>query len=194
MLTKRQIEVLNFIQNKLLKDGYPPTLREISSSFKMRSVRTAFDHIAALEKKGYLKRDKGKRRGLRILRYIGLPVIGEISAGSPMVPLNREDDIGIDKFLNSEHLLLKVRGESMIDDGIRDKDIVVVKPQHTVIDGEIIACQIDGEVLVKRFRQKDGEIQLMPANKDMEPFVIKATGGKRFEVIGKVVALLRSYE
>jgi len=178
----------------VLKNGYPPTLREIASFFKIQSVRTVFDHIVALEKKGYIKRDKGKRRGLRILRNIQLPVIGEISAGSPMAPLNIEDYIELDKFLNAEHLFLKVKGASMVEDGIRDKDIVVVKPQKVVRDGDIIACVIDGEVLVKRFKRNNGEVMLLPANKDMEPLVIKENEGKRLEVIGKVVALLRTYK
>ncbi|MCX5803717.1 MAG: transcriptional repressor LexA [Proteobacteria bacterium] len=194
MLTKRQSEVLRYIQSGVLKNGYPPTLREIASFFKIQSVRTVFDHIVALEKKGYIKRDKGKRRGLRILRNIQLPVIGEISAGSPMAPLNIEDYIELDKFLNAEHLFLKVKGASMVEDGIRDKDIVVVKPQKVVRDGDIIACVIDGEVLVKRFKRNNGEVMLLPANKDMEPLIIKEKDGKRLEVIGKVVALLRSYE
>ena len=194
MLTKRQSEVLRYIQSGVLKNGYPPTLREIASFFKIQSVRTVFDHIVALEKKGYIKRDKGKRRGLRILRNIQLPVIGEISAGSPMAPLNIEDYIELDKFLNAEHLFLKVKGASMVEDGIRDKDIVVVKPQKVVRDGDIIACVIDGEVLVKRFKRNNGEVMLLPANKDMEPLVIKENEGKRLEVIGKVVALLRTYK
>lgn len=194
MLTKRQSEVLRYIQSGVLKNGYPPTLREIASFFKIQSVRTIFDHIVALEKKGYLKRDRGKRRGLRILRNIQLPVIGEISAGSPMAPLNIEDYIELDKFLNAEHLFLKVKGDSMVEDGIRDKDIVVVKPQKVVRDGDIIACVIDGEVLVKRFKRNHGEVMLLPANKDMEPLVIKENEGKRLEVIGKVVALLRTYK
>jgi repressor LexA len=194
VLTKRQSEVLRYIQSGVLKNGYPPTLREIASFFKIQSVRTVFDHIVALEKKGYIKRDKGKRRGLRILRNIQLPVIGEISAGSPMAPLNIEDYIELDKFLNAEHLFLKVKGASMVEDGIRDKDIVVVKPQKVVRDGDIIACVIDGEVLVKRFKRNNGEVMLLPANKDMEPLVIKENEGKRLEVIGKVVALLRTYK
>lgn len=194
MLTKRQSEVLRYIQSGVLKNGYPPTLREIASFFNIQSVRTIFDHIVALEKKGYIKRDKGKRRGLRILRNIQLPVIGEISAGSPMAPLNIEDYIELDKFLNAEHLFLKVKGDSMVEDGIRDKDIVVVKPQKVVRGGDIIACVIDGEVLVKRFKRNHGEVMLLPANKDMEPLLIKESEGKRLEVIGKVVALLRSYE
>jgi len=194
VLTKRQSEVLRYIQSGVLKNGYPPTLREIASFFKIQSVRTIFDHIVALEKKGYLKRDRGKRRGLRILRNIQLPVIGEISAGSPMEPLNIEDYIELDKFLNAEHLFLKVKGDSMVEDGIRDKDIVVVKPQKVVRDGDIIACVIDGEVLVKRFKRNNGKVMLLPANKDMEPLVIKENEGKRLEVIGKVVALLRTYK
>lgn len=194
MLTKRQSEVLRYIQSGVLKNGYPPTLREIASFFNIQSVRTIFDHIVALEKKGYIKRDKGKRRGLRILRNIQLPVIGEISAGSPMAPLNIEDYIELDKFLNAEHLFLKVKGDSMVEDGIRDKDIVVVKPQKVVRDGDIIACVIDGEVLVKRFKRNHGEVMLLPANKDMGPLIIKESEGKGLEVIGKVVALLRNYK
>jgi len=193
MLTKRQSDILGFIQKALSQSGYPPTIREIAAHFKIKSARTVFDHIVSLEKKGYVKRDRGKRRGLRIVKMPGLPLLGEISAGSPMVPLEMQDFVGIDTFFDRNHLLLKVKGNSMIDDGIRDKDVVVVRPQEVVKNGEIVACVIEGEVLVKRFEKKGDEIRLKPANKEMMPLIIKEHEGKRVEIIGKVVALLRTY-
>lgn len=193
MLTKRQSGILSFIQKVLLQNGYPPTLREIAAHFKIKSVRTIFDHIASLEKKGYLKRDQGKNRGLRIIKMPGLPLLGEISAGSPMVPLEMQEFVGIDTLIDRNHLLLKVKGNSMIDDGIRDKDVIVVRPQKVVKNGEIVACIVEGEVLVKRFEKKEDEIRLKPANKEMVPLVIKEREGKKIEIIGKVVALLRTY-
>jgi repressor LexA len=193
MLTKRQSDILGFIRKALLKSGYPPTLREIAAHFKSKSVRTVFDHVVSLEKKGYVKRDRGKRRGLRIVKMPGLPLFGEISAGSPMVPLAMQDFVGIDTFFDGNHLLLKVKGNSMIDDGIRDGDVVVVRPQEVAGNGEIVACAIEGEVLVKRFEKKGDEIRLNPANKEMMPLVIKEHEGKRIEIIGKVVGLLRTY-
>jgi repressor LexA len=176
-----------------LNNGYPPTLREIAAHFKIKSVRTIFDHIASLEKKGYVKRNPGKNRGLRIIKMPGLPLLGEIPAGSPMVPLEMQEFVGIDTFVDRSHLLLKVKGNSMIDDGIRDKDIIVVRPQKVVKNGEIVACIIEGEVLVKRSEKKGDEIRLKPANKEMAPLIIKERENKKIEIIGKVVALLRTY-
>ena len=193
ILTKRQSDILGFIQKVLLNNGYPPTLREIAAHFKIKSARTVFDHVASLEKKGYVKRDRGKNRGLRIIKMPGLPLLGEISAGSPMVPLEMQEFVGIDTFIDRNHLLLKVKGNSMIDDGIRDKDIIVVRPQKVVKNGEIVACIVEGEVLVKRFEKKDDEIRLKPANKEMVPLIIKENENKKIEIMGKVVALLRTY-
>jgi repressor LexA len=193
ILTKRQSDILGFIQKVLLNDGYPPTLREIAVHFKVKSARTIFDHIVALEKKGYVKRDQGKKRGLRIIKTPGLPLLGEISAGSPMVPLEMQEFLGIDTFIDRNHLLLKVKGASMIDDGIRDKDIIVVRPQKVVKNGEIVACIVEGEVLVKRFEKNGDEIRLKPANKEMTALIIKEQEDRKIEIIGKVVALLRTY-
>lgn len=193
ILTKRQSDILGFIQKILLNNGYPPTLREIAAHFKIKSARTVFDHIVSLEKKGYVKRDRGKNRGLRVLKTPGLSLLGEISAGSPMTPIEMREFVGIDTFIDRNHLLLKVKGSSMIDDGIRDKDVIVVRPQKVVKNGEIAACIIEGEVLVKRFEKKGDEIRLKPANKELAPLIIKKQDDRKIEIIGKVVALLRIY-
>ena len=193
ILTKRQSDILGFIQKILLNNGYPPTLREIAAHFKIKSARTVFDHIVSLEKKGYVKRDRGKNRGLRVLKTPGLSLLGEISAGSPMTPIEMREFVGIDTFIDRNHLLLKVKGSSMMDDGIRDKDVIVVRPQKVVKNGEIAACIVEGEVLVKRFEKKGDEIRLKPANKEMAPLIIKKQDDRKIEIIGKVVALLRIY-
>ncbi len=194
MLTKRQSEILGFIQRRLFAGGYPPTFREIASHFHIHSVRTVFDHITALEKKGYVKRDKGKKRSLRVIKGAETPIVGEISAGSPMVPVNIDDSVRLDRFVGADHLFLKVKGDSMVGDGIRNRDIVVVKPQKVAKNGDIVACLVEGEVLVKRFRKRHGEVMLLPANEDVEPLVIREGDGKRLEIIGRVIALFRSYE
>lgn len=193
MLTKKQFDILGFIQKALLQKGYPPTLREIAAHFKIKSVRTAFDHVAALEKKGYVRRDKGTRRGLSILKTPGLAVLGEISAGSPMAPIENQEFVGIDSLMDQDKILLKVNGNSMIEDGIHNEDIIVVRPQQVVKNGDIAACIVEGEILVKRFEKTSDTIILKPANKEMEPLIIKKEDSKKVEVIGKVVALLRTY-
>lgn len=110
-----------------------------------------------------------------------------------MVPLEMQELVMIDTFVDRNHLLLKVKGNSMIDDGIRDKDVIVVRPQKVVKNGEIVACIVEGEVFVKRLEKKGDEIRLKPANKEMEPLIIKEQESKKIEIIGKVVALLRTY-
>lgn len=192
-LTKRQSEILRFIQQGIVRNGYPPTIREIASRFSLNSTRTVYDHVAALEKKGYVRRDRGKGRGLRLLGKPELSLSGEISAGSPMVPIALDDTVSLDILLNKDYVFLKVRGRSMIDDGIFEGDIVVVKPQSTARSGEIVACLIEGEVLVKRFSKKQGEIVLAPANREMQPLVVKEGEARKVELIGKIVGLFRKY-
>lgn len=192
-LTKRQSEILKFIQQGIVQNGYPPTIREIASRFRLNSTRTVYDHVAALEKKGYLRRDRGKGRGLKLLRKPELSLSGEISAGSPMVPVALDDTVSLEILLNKDHVFLKVRGNSMIEDGIFEGDIIAVKPQSSARSGEIVACLIEGEVLVKRFSKKQGEIILMPANREMEPLVVKEGEGRKVELIGKIVGLFRKY-
>jgi len=193
-LTKRQYEVLKFIEHSVVQKGYPPTLREIAGRFGLHSVRTVYDHVSALEKKGYLKRDRKKGRGLTLSRRPEVPLAGEISAGSPMIPVAIEETMSVDILMNRDYVFLRVRGDSMIDDGIREGDIVAVKPQPTARQGEIVACLIEGEVLVKRFSKVRGEIVLTPANREMDPVVIKESEGKRVELIGKIVGLFRRYK
>ncbi len=192
-LTKRQSEILRFIQQGVVHNGYPPTIREIASRFNLSSTRTVYDHVAALEKKGYVRRDRGKGRGLKLLGRTELPITGEISAGSPMVPVALDDSVNLDILLSKDHVFLKVRGSSMIDDGIFEGDVVVVKPQATARTGEIVACLIEGEVLVKRFSKKQGEIVLTPANREMQPLVVKEGEARKVELIGKIVGLFRKY-
>jgi repressor LexA len=106
-----------------------------------------------------------------------LPLIAEISAGSPMVPLEMQEFAGIDTFVDRGHLLLEVKSNSMTDDGIRNKDVIVVRPQKVVKNGEIVVCIVEGEVLVR----------------EMEPLIIREQESKKIEIIGKVVAFLRTY-
>jgi repressor LexA len=99
-LTKRQSDILGFIQKASLNNGYPPTLREIADCFKIKLRRTVFDHLVALEKKGYVKRDRGKRQGLSIVKMPGLPLLSEVSAGRPIVPLKTREFGAIDAFID----------------------------------------------------------------------------------------------
>ena len=208
-ITSRQQEILQFLQQFISESGYPPTLREIGKQFGMSSTFGVQRHIEALQKKGYLSRDSNTSRGLNILRdsdnnelpsiqredsdYAKVPVIGRVAAGMPITAIeNREGSLLIDgSFLRSkeDHFALKVKGDSMIDDGIFDGDFVIVSPSREAHQDEIIVARLHDEVTVKRFHQKNGKVQLIPANVKYKPIDVKDLN--EFTVIGKVVGVMR---
>jgi repressor LexA len=209
-LTDRQLEILQFIQQFISETGYPPTLREIGKQFGMASTYGVQRHIEALEKKGYLTRDSNTSRGLNIKRegdtelsYIPgrndglniakIPVVGRVAAGMPITAIeNQEGSLAIDmSFLksNEDHFALKVKGDSMIDDGIHDGDFVIVAPTQEVSHDQIIVARMHDEVTVKRFHSKNGHVQLIPANAKYQPIEVKDLN--EFSVVGKVVGVMR---
>jgi len=209
-LTDRQLEILQFIQQFISETGYPPTLREIGKQFGMASTFGVQRHIEALEKKGYLSRDSNTSRGLNIrkdsdfdlslvtgqpelFKIAKVPVIGRVAAGMPITAIeNLEGSLAIDSsFLKSkeDHFALKVKGDSMIDDGIHDGDFVIVSPSTEAHHDQIIVARMHDEVTVKRFHKKNGQIQLIPANAKYQPIEVKNLN--EFSIVGKVVGVMR---
>lgn len=200
-LTERQRDVLSFIETELDRNGVAPTLREISEKFGFASTASAQKHIALLERKGFLRREKHQKRGLVLASRDGsrppseieLPLLGLVAAGSPIESLPDPEPVAVppDFVRTGEHFVLKVRGESMIDDGIHDGDLVVVQSTSRASDGDMVVAMIDGEVTLKRlFRQAPDRIRLQPANSEMKPIVVAAAD---VVVQGVVVGLLRRY-
>jgi repressor LexA len=200
-LTKRQQEIFDFIKRYSAKYGYPPTVRDIGKAVGLTSSSTVHAHLSNLEKLGLLRRDPSKPRALELLdravdtvknavRPGGLPIVGHVAAGSPILAEeNIEDYVDVPPLAGGDtgEYVLRVRGESMRDVGIMDGDHVVVQPQDTALDGEIVVALVGEEATVKRFFREADHIRLQPENVTMEPI-----RSKDVRVLGKVVGVFRS--
>lgn len=200
-LTKRQKQLLDFISQFYSKNGYPPTHEEMAGALNVNSVATIHDHLTQLLKKGFIKIYKGSVRGIEIVEkaikgnvnMIELPVIGLIAAGKPIEAIeNRTSTIKVSTNLisgNKRAFVLKVKGESMIEEGILDGDYVVVEEQNTAENGDIVVALLENEMAtLKKFYREKGRIKLMPANASMQP--IYATN---VTVKGRVKGIIRRY-
>lgn len=198
-LTERQRQVLGFIERTIATRGVAPTLREIAEEFRFTSTASAQKHVGLLEKKGFLKRIKNQKRGLVVDARgdgdssVRVPLLGVVAAGSPVEAVAQDETISVppDMVGNGAHYVLKVRGESMIDDGIHDGDLVVVERVARAREGSMVVALVGGEVTLKRlFRHAGGRLRLQPANPAV-PAIIVAED--QVEVQGAVVGLLRRY-
>jgi len=203
-LTKRQQEIFDFIRKYSAKYGYPPTVRDIGKAVGLASSSTVHTHLANLEKIGLLRRDPSKPRAIELLdravgsavesvrgmvREEGLPLLGSVAAGQPMLAEeNIEDYVAVPEIAGGENgqYVLQIRGDSMKDAGIFEGDYVVVQPQDTADDGEIVVALLGEEATVKRFFRESDHIRLQPENETMEPI-----RSKEVKVLGRVVGLLR---
>jgi repressor LexA len=199
-LTKRQQEIFDFIKRYSAKYGYPPTVRDIGKAVGLASSSTVHAHLANLERIGLLRRDPTKPRaielldravdGVRSLVRPGLPLVGQVAAGQPVLAEeNIEEYVQTPAFAGGEdgEYLLRVRGESMRNVGILEGDLVVVRPQDTAVDGEIVVALVGEEATVKRFFQETDHIRLQPENETMEPI-----RSRDVRVLGRVVGLMRN--
>jgi repressor LexA len=210
-LTKRQQEIFDFIKRYSAKYGYPPTVRDIGKAVGLASSSTVHAHLANLEKLGMLRRDPSKPRAIELLDRVredlggavgsavenalgvlrpGLPLVGQVAAGTPILAEeNIEDYVQVPSIAGGEdgEYVLRVRGESMKDAGILGGDFVVVRPQDTATDGEIIVALVGEEATVKRFFRESDHVRLQPENTAMEPI-----RSKEVRILGRVVGVFRS--
>lgn len=191
--SNRQNEVFDFIVQSVRENGYAPSIREICTALDLRSTSTVHYHLTALAKRGLIQWEGGKNRAIKVLegaKSPGLPVVGRIAAGRPIEAIAEQDEYlnFEDTFSDPELYVLRVRGESMIEDHIQDGDYVIIKRQDTARDGEIVVALLeDGEATLKRlYREPGGRFRLQPANATMAPIFVE-----RVTVQGKVVGLLR---
>lgn len=199
-LTDRQSVILDFLRDFLEENGYPPTLREIGGQFGIRSPRGVQDHLEALERKGYIRRERDKSRGIELLDFrpstadsvLRLPLLGRVAAGQPV--LSEENIEGwreIDSSMaRNGSFLLTVTGDSMIDAHILDGDMLVVQSQEEARNGEIVVAMVDDETTVKTFYRESHAIRLQPENATMDPIIVPA-GSAEFRILGKVLAVYR---
>lgn len=198
-LTQRQQEILTFVTRFVESRGFPPSVREIGQAMGLASSSTVHSHLGALERKGYLRRDPSKPRALELLhgsaragrQHPGLllPLIGRVAAGSPILAeANIEDYVPVPSgwVEGSKAFVLRVRGDSMIEAGILDGDLLVVRRQETASNGDVVVARIGDEATVKQFFREGGRIRLQPANAAMEP-----TYADEVAVEGKAVAVIR---
>jgi repressor LexA len=203
-LTKRQQEIVDVIKRYSAKYGYPPTVRDIGKAVGLASSSTVHAHLANLEKIGLLRRDPTKPRALELLDRAaagvqagvqtflqpGLPLVGQVAAGQPIVAEeNIEEYIQTPSFAGGEdgEFLLRVRGDSMVDAGIIEGDLVVVRSQDHAQDGDIVVALVGEEATVKRFFQEADHVRLQPENASMEPIRTRD-----MRVLGRVVGLMRN--
>jgi len=176
-LTDRQGEILAFIRASQIEAHVPPSFAEIAQAFGFKSLNAVTAHLKALERKGHIRLRKGRARNIELVQGLGLPVIGRVAAGSPVEAIeNTEEVIEVPQalFRLKPDYLLRVRGDSMIDKGILDNDLIAVKKQSIADAGEIVVARYDNEVTVKELQIDNGDVVLMPANETYEPIRIPA--------------------
>ena len=192
-LTSRQQEILDFIRNSLEVLGAPPTRAEIAQAFGFASHNAAEEHLKALAKKGLIVLEPGSARGIRLVEQLGLPLIGSVAAGSPILAVeNVQARYALDAALFSPRadFLLRVRGLSMINAGIFDGDLLAVHRCAEARNGQIVVARLDEDVTVKRFRQHGPVIELIAENPDFEPIIVNP-GEVDFAIEGIAVGLIR---
>ena len=199
-LSAKQQLILDFLKKEIKRNGYPPTVREICDAVVLSSTSTVHAHLETLERKGYIRRSPAKNRSTEILEadfynsgneLVNVPIVGKVAAGVPILAEENIEDtfpIPIDHVKNDVCFMLHVQGDSMVDDGIFDGDLVLVRQQQTATNGDIVIAMIDDSATVKTFFRESGHIRLQPANKAFSPMIMDDC-----EILGKVIGLYRRY-
>jgi repressor LexA len=200
-LTKRQREILTYLQSYADENGYAPSFEEIARHFNYNSLATVHEHLTNLERKGYIKRSYNESRAIEILpsdvfpRAIDLPLYGTVAAGAPIEAVANDERISVpEEFARKrgEHYVLRVRGNSMIDEQIRDGDFVIVNERRSADNGEMVIALLNGNsaTLKRLYRERDGRIRLQPANDSIPPMFVHEDD---VLIQGVVVGVIRKY-
>ena len=197
-ITAKQQEILEYIKNTILNKGYPPAVREICEAVHLKSTSSVHSHLAALEEKGYIRRDPTKPRTIEILddsfnfnrrEMVNIPVIGTVAAGESILAEERIEDyfpFPAEALPNAETFMLNVKGESMIDAGILPGDRLIVEQRSTAENGEIVVALLDDSATVKRYYKEKDHYRLQPENASMDPIITD-----HVDILGKVIGLIR---
>ena len=202
-ISQRQRAILDYIGKHIEFHGYPPTVREIGEAVNLSSSSTVHAHLKSLEERGLIQRDAVLTRAIKLkdsfeagmsARHgaeVGIrrvPIVGTVAAGKPRLAVEDVEDYFPlpEDFINGDGFMLKVRGDSMIEDGIRDGDFVVVRRQQSADNGETVVAMMEGEATCKRFYRESDKIRLQPANSTMEPIYVRSP-----EILGRVVGVVR---
>jgi repressor LexA len=196
-LTKQQSRVYSFLETYLRRKGRPPSYQEIQDYFGFRSLNSVAKHLKQLERKGYLESPWGnQKRAFRLLPLrttaATIPFLGRVAAGAPIEAVEMAEAVEVPESLlaGGNNFALQVQGESMVDEGIRDGDVLIIRKQDHADNGQTVVAQIEGEATIKKFYQRDGRVELRPANEELKPLVVPA---EKVEIIGVVIGLMRHY-
>lgn len=200
-ITPKQQEILDYIKDEILRKGYPPTVREICETVRLKSTSSVHSHLETLEKNGYIRRDPTKPRAIEVCdesfqtvrtEMISLPVIGNVAAGQPIFAEENIVEyfpVPAEVVPKGESFILNVRGDSMINAGIFNGDRVFVNSCSTAQNGEIVVALIDDSATVKTFYKENGHIRLQPENDTMDPIIVE-----NCQILGKVFGIFRFYK
>ena len=200
-LTKRQKEILDLIESFIEKNGYAPSFEEIADAFGYSSLATVHEHLSNLERKGYIRKAYNESRSIELVgaalgsNAVELPLLGAVAAGLPIEAIEQQEALSVPSDMvqsGKENFVLRVEGESMIDEQIRDGDYIVVSSQKTASDGQMVVALVGGDsaTVKKMYREPDGRIRLQPANPTMAPIVEDAGN---VQIQGVVVGVIRKY-
>ena len=197
-ITDKQKEILEYMKEQILQKGYPPAVREICKAVGLKSTSSVHAHLETLEKNGYIRKDPTKPRAIEILddqfnlsrrEMVNVPIVGTVTAGQPILAVESIEDYFpmMPQFVgNKQTYMLHVKGDSMINVGIFDGDLIVVQKQDTARNGEIVVALVDDSVTVKRFFKEADHIRLKPENDSLDPIIVKDC-----QIVGKVIGLYR---
>lgn len=208
--TDKQQQILDFVNNQVQEKGYPPSVREICSAVGFKSTSTVHSYLEKLEKSGKIFKDPTKPRALRVVgskkaypvnqdngkdyysrkELVDVPIVGKVTAGMPILAVENIEDtfpLPVDYVQNSTTFMLRIQGDSMVEAGILDKDLVLVKQQSTAINGDIVVALIDDEATVKTFYKEKGYVRLQPQNQFMDPIIVR----NNLSILGKVIGVFR---
>ena len=202
-LSAKQQQILEYMKAEVREKGYPPSVREICEAVGLKSTSTVHGHLARLEKKGYIRRDPTKPRAIEILdaaphnpdlptrELVQVPIVGNITAGTPILAVENIEDtfpVPVDYVHNDTVFMLKVRGDSMIEAGIFDKDLILVRQQSNASNGDIVVALIEDYATVKTFYREKDFVRLQPQNASMNPIIVRDV-----TILGKVIGLFRKF-
>ena len=197
-ISSKQKEILEYIKSQILERGFPPAVRDICEAVHLKSTSSVHSHLETLEKNGYIRRDPTRPRAIEILddsfnfmrrEMVNVPIVGRVAAGEPILAEQNIEEyfpIPTEFMPNKQTFMLKVRGESMINAGILDGDLVLVEEQKTARNGEMIVALIEDGATVKTFYKEEGVIRLQPENDTMDPIIVPDC-----QILGKVIGVFR---
>ena len=199
-ISGKQQEILDFLKQEILNKGYPPSVREICEGVNLKSTSSVFSHLNTLERNGYIRRDPTKPRAIEIIddnfnlvrrEVVNMPLVGTVAAGQPLLAVSNIDNyfpIPSEYVPKEQTFMLRVKGESMINAGILDGDMIMVEQCQSAKNGDMVVALINDSATVKTFYREDGHIRLQPENDHMDPIIVPDC-----QILGKVFGVLRFF-